>query len=592
MATVNSLYYRTDGWLKTANGQAVAGAQVYVTQDQFINLTNPPSPLAQVYSDNAGVNLITQPIITDGFGHYNFYALQGFYGIVIINAGNIVDFLPDQVVGPIGAVGEGTVTNNSGPLPFNQVIVGGPNGGSDVASSGIAITSLTTLTQLLAAIAPLAPTLNPAFTGTATLNGTPLSTTYSNFHNVLAYGATGNGITDDTAAIQAAMTAAASAGLGIYIPTGLYKISSTLTATGLAGILGDSPNSSVLVGTTLTTNAMQLTGVNNILNPGAVSVGFHLENFSVTGPGMAGGANISGIVIEPGIIYQQATIKSVSVYRFPKYGISFPLMITSTFDTVVCFQNGITNFYNSTPGSTSLTFRDCYAVGGSSTVPGVVGYYLNQVEYGSFTGCACDDCNDSYFFQTCNGINMAGCGNESNSFVSGALPGRGIILAACNACTVTGHFTTELPNAASIGVAISSSANIAVIGFYNFYQVTPSQTYDITIDAASSYCSVVNSMNSVNPVCALNDLGTNDVQLNGGVVQGTLNTGAMRVNAATPVGGSSGIAFGANTGVGNSTAANLTALAKGTGSGPTSDAATGWLKINVGGTTAWLPYFE
>jgi hypothetical protein len=47
----------------------------------------------------------------------------------------------------------------------------------------------------------------------------------------LVYGATGNGSTDDTAAIQAALTAAISAGGGtVYLPAGTYKVSSTITA--------------------------------------------------------------------------------------------------------------------------------------------------------------------------------------------------------------------------------------------------------------------------------------------------------------------------------------------------------------------------
>ena len=48
--------------------------------------------------------------------------------------------------------------------------------------------------------------------------------------NVLDYGATGNGSTDDTTAIQAAMDAA-SDGQGLYFPKGRYVVSSTLDCT-------------------------------------------------------------------------------------------------------------------------------------------------------------------------------------------------------------------------------------------------------------------------------------------------------------------------------------------------------------------------
>ena len=56
--------------------------------------------------------------------------------------------------------------------------------------------------------------------------------------SVKDFGATGNGSTDDTAAIQAAITATQTAGGGvIFLPLGTYKISSTLTITGNGVVL-------------------------------------------------------------------------------------------------------------------------------------------------------------------------------------------------------------------------------------------------------------------------------------------------------------------------------------------------------------------
>lgn len=49
--------------------------------------------------------------------------------------------------------------------------------------------------------------------------------------------------------------------------------------------------------------------------------------------------------------------------------------------------------------------------------------------------------------------------------------------------------------------------------------------------------------------------------------------------------------LGGTTGLGNGGSTNLTALAKGTGTGPTSDVAAGWCPVNVNGTSAWVPYF-
>jgi hypothetical protein len=49
--------------------------------------------------------------------------------------------------------------------------------------------------------------------------------------NVMAYGATGNGTTDDTAAFNSALTAAAAVNGTVFVPPGTYKVSTSLTET-------------------------------------------------------------------------------------------------------------------------------------------------------------------------------------------------------------------------------------------------------------------------------------------------------------------------------------------------------------------------
>lgn len=64
--------------------------------------------------------------------------------------------------------------------------------------------------------------------------------------SVLDYGAIGNGIADDTSAIQATLDAAATAGTCIYIPSGTYKTTSALTIPERVGIKGNSADSSII----------------------------------------------------------------------------------------------------------------------------------------------------------------------------------------------------------------------------------------------------------------------------------------------------------------------------------------------------------
>jgi hypothetical protein len=91
--------FRADGWVKSVLGPAIAGAKVYVCTQPANTAFVPPSPLANVFSDVLGAAPIVQPILTDGFGHYNFYALSGFYTVVVSNVGKIQQVYSDQTVG-------------------------------------------------------------------------------------------------------------------------------------------------------------------------------------------------------------------------------------------------------------------------------------------------------------------------------------------------------------------------------------------------------------------------------------------------------------------------------------------------------------
>ena len=94
------LLYRSDGWVKTPLGYAVAGAQVFVCTQPTSNVSStPPSPLASIYSDPLGVNPVVQPIQTDGFGHYDFYVAPGTYTVVVAIGGLVQQVYPDQSLG-------------------------------------------------------------------------------------------------------------------------------------------------------------------------------------------------------------------------------------------------------------------------------------------------------------------------------------------------------------------------------------------------------------------------------------------------------------------------------------------------------------
>src|ERR1019366_5402150 len=113
-------------------GPAVPGAQIYVcTQpcNVFPPITPPrtlPVPWngrnlqALIYSD-AGATPITQPVIADGMGHVDYYALPGLYTVVVVYGGKVQQFYPDQTLGNAGSSNPSPlVLSTNGTPNFNQ----------------------------------------------------------------------------------------------------------------------------------------------------------------------------------------------------------------------------------------------------------------------------------------------------------------------------------------------------------------------------------------------------------------------------------------------------------------------------------------
>lgn len=220
--------------------------------------------------------------------------------------------------------------------------------------------------------------------------------------NVVSFGATGNGSTDDTTAVQAAINAANAAGGGtVSFPTGTYKISAVLTLFSGVSLLGYGALSSIINQTSTTAHGVTFT------SGSLANATLSIQALGISGPttGSGNGINMAG---EP-LVY--VSIRDVAVQNFGATGIYLGGSIVSTLERTTSTTNGLHGFWidgtNSFVTSTSLI--NCYANDNPAA-----GYYFFKATYCSLDGCASDSNGIGYLLSTVSAFSANGSGAESS----------------------------------------------------------------------------------------------------------------------------------------------------------------------------------
>jgi hypothetical protein len=132
--------------------------------------------------------------------------------------------------------------------------------------------------------------IGPVNEGSVTATGSSaprnLDDRFADWINVKDFGAVGNGVTDDTAAIQAAVNSAA--GKTVYFPSGTYITSATITCASIgASIVGDSAGRSIISATHTTGAVIRFTRrFSNLRTIGIFSTGARASATDQTGFGV------------------------------------------------------------------------------------------------------------------------------------------------------------------------------------------------------------------------------------------------------------------------------------------------------------------
>lgn len=257
--------------------------------------------------------------------------------------------------------------------------------------------------------------------------------------NVKDFGATGDGTTDDTAAIQDAINSVELSGGTIYLPKGIYKISDTLELLNGVTLLGDGEESTFINMTNGDVHAIHAD------DKGSIS----LENFILTGPATGTGCGIRLEWTANGNT-PYITMRNIWVRNFGSDGIQLETPIVSHLDKVLSFDNGGHGF-NFSHAGTSTTLTSCWARGNAQA-----GYYFYQSVYMSLVSCAADNNGVGYFVEDAQSISFHSCGSEGSTMNGVPYNGFGWVIDNSSIINLHGCWITDNRN---IGVWVTNGAN-------------------------------------------------------------------------------------------------------------------------------------
>lgn len=210
-----------------ANGLPLAGGKLYSYA------AGSSTPLALLAGD--GTTPLANPVILDAAGQA---AIRFPSAAVKLNLLSALDVQQSGFpVDNISAANPGAIDDYSSSLAQMRI----QTDPGEVGTEALATTLAGELERLRYAVYDVKHSLDA---GVAYWYETPFASTV---FNVKGYGATGDGATDDYAAIAATITAAAAAGGGtVYFPTGTYLVGTGLTGQSKVNLLGDGMGVSIL----------------------------------------------------------------------------------------------------------------------------------------------------------------------------------------------------------------------------------------------------------------------------------------------------------------------------------------------------------
>lgn len=236
------------------------------------------------------------------------------------------------------------------------------------------------------------------------------------FYNVRDFGAVGDGITDDTNAFKAALSAVSLAqtvrGASIYVPRGHYKLTDTLI---LSSYVADNANNLAIIGEGYLSTWLDFStmagGKDGILVSGDQQVmlrGFFLKG----GAGVRDGIHMGRNLADGGANNNAVSVFDISDVRVQgcsRDGVHHYNSYMGTMSRVYALANGRDGFHG-TGYHTSLLHQNCYALDNVAA-----GFNYNGIVYSAFLGCGSDLNQFGFVLSNARAVSYKNCGAEGNA---------------------------------------------------------------------------------------------------------------------------------------------------------------------------------
>jgi parallel beta-helix repeat protein len=586
MAVTLSLFAGAGAQFFDNNGNVLSGGKIYTYQ------AGTTTPLA-TYTTNSGSAFHTNPIILDAAGRVpsggEIWLQLGIgYKFVLKTSTEVLIATYDNI--PSSA--QPPSSNDADSIMYEQGYT--VTAGSFVVGKIYRIVSVGTTNFTL--IGAVNNTVGTHFiatgagtgTGTAELSQT-VETKLRQTVSVKDFGAVGDGVTDDTAAIQAALTAS----LAVYIPTGSYKVSAQLDLQSGSVLFGDGSaseitcangNISIIYGLstdncTVKNLKVNVTVAGTSAYTGAVhfetSENCSVENVEIEGVSWAGVyleassyCRVTGVYAHDfrGSVQDSA---DVCVYRASSYNV---------IDSNHLFGNGWHGILVQEPTIGQIPFKNVlsnnrigahqtYGVavysltsGGVDSFTQIVGNFIEDIDGATLSGNA----GAGIYIQSCGGVTVTGNSIRNCCLSTSSLtlaPGGISIInlqAGLSPCSVSGNTITNIKNYYGVVVA-SSQGGVSITG--NAIKLdtnAATSSVGIYINASSNCAVTSNSINLPNALAATgifvfaNGINTSNTAVTGNTILGGTFAGVRFDRTSTFV--NNNVAVSANMVSGGSTA--------------------------------------